>query len=512
MKGKRKRIWTLVLTAVLCQSMSPAVFAENMEYDEKLVIVHTNDVHSHVDVEPYVKGYVDQLRAEGEQVLLLSAGDAFAGTAFAALSDGQDVVTVMNMVGYEAMVLGNHEQMMDAAKLSAAVDNSNFPVMAINKPAAFDAAVPNLADYIIYDFNGTKIGIIGINAVGGLDNKYDDAYLTGDAFVAAVETAKAKAEAEGATLFIGLSHLGVTDPDETIRSTYIADKCPWLSLLVDGHCHTAHENGLLQNNVLIVETGEYGNNIGVTELYFKDGQIVNRVAGLIQIKGNEANCGITPDAELAAYIAARNTANQNYLNEVVGQIPEDMTSDRNVIRKGEAALGNLITDSWRWKTGADFATFNSSGIRADLTKGDFRREQLLNLFLNQNQVITVEVSGQYIYDWFEASVSAYPGLNASFKQVSGLVVQFDSTREAGSRIVSITLADGTPIEKEGTYIHAVDGEPDFFMDTTGKKDPVEGVDYQAGYGTFQEILVEYLNSGQMEDCQVSGRVQEINGL
>lgn len=286
----------------------------------------------------------------------------------------------------------------------------------------------------------------------------------------------------------------------------------WFSLLVDGHCHTAHENGLLQNDVLIVETGEYGNNIGITELYFKDGRIVGRAARLIAIKGHEDNCGITPDAGITAYIAERNAANQKYLSEVLGQIPEDMTADRTIIRKSESALGNLITDSWRWRTGADFATMNSSGIRVNLTKGDFTREQLLGLFLNQNPVITVEVSGQYIYDWMEASVSAYPELNASFKQVSGLIVQFDSNKAAGSRIISLTLADGTVVDRDAVYVHATDGEPDFFEDTVGKKDPVEGIDYKAGYGTFQEIFVAYLNSGEMTDCQISGRIQEINGL
>jgi len=517
MKTPFKRIWALILTVALCLSLAPVTFASPADYDEKLVIVHTNDVHSHVDVEPYVKGYADALRAQGEQVLLLSAGDALAGTSFATLSDGLDSITVMNMVGYEAMVLGNHEQMMAASKLAAAVKAANFPVLAVNQPAGFSgsgpsSAIPTLPGYIIYEVADIKIAVIGLNAIGALDNRYADAYTTGDEFVAAAEKAKVQAQAEGATVFIGLSHLGVTDPDSTIRSTYIAEKCPWFSLIIDGHCHTAHENGLSYNGVLIVETGEYGANIGVTQLYFKDGSVVDRSARLIPVKGNEANCGITPDAEIAAFIAGRNAANAIYLQEVAGQIPEDMTSDRNVIRKSESDLGNLITDSWRWKTGADFATFSSSGIRINLTKGDLTREQLLSLFLNQNPVITVEVSGQYIYDLMEASVSAYPGLSASYKQVSGLIVQFDSTKEAGNRIVSITLADGTTIDRDGKYTYAADGEPDFYLDTTGKANPVEGVDYQSGYGSFQEIFEQYINSGQMMNYKAPGRMIEINGL
>lgn len=188
-----------------------------------------------------------------------------------------------------------------------------------------------------------------------------------------------------------------------------------------------------------------------------------------------------------------------------------MSSNQNVVRKEESALSNLITDAFRWKTGADFATFNGSGIHADLTQGDFTREQLLSLFLNRNPVITVQVDGDYIYNWMEKSVSNHPELNPYFKQVSGLIVEFDSSKASGERIISITLADGTPIRRDGTYIHATDGEPDFYLDTVGKENPVEGVDFQSGYGRFPEIFVEYINSGEMFDYSISGRIKEING-
>lgn len=477
--------------------------------EEKLIIVHTNDVHTFVAVEPYVKGYVDALRADGEQVWLLSAGDAFAGSIFGTLSNGLDAVTVMNMVGYEAMVLGNHEHLMQKSQnLGPAVAATDFPVLSVNAPESFLKEVPGVAPYLIYEFADTKIALIGLGAYGGLDT-YDGAFSTGNEMVAAAEQAKKQAEAEGATVFIGLSHLGINDPDETLRGTYIADHCPWFAVLVEGHCHTVLEEGMIQNGVLITETGEYGNNIGVIELTVKNGEVTDKKAGIIPIVGHEDTCGITPDAEVAAFIAEREAANKIYLSEVIGQIPDDMTSDRNIIRKEETALGNLITDAFRWKTGADFATFNSSGIRVDLTKGDFTREQLLSLFLNQNPVITVQVDGNYIYNWMENSVSACPELNPYFKQVSGLIVEYDSSKAAGERIVSITQADGTPIDRDGTYIHATDGEPDFYLDTVGKTDPVEGVDFQSGYGSFQEIFVAYINSNEVSDCSVSGRVKDV---
>lgn len=497
-------------TAAVTQPESTSVPETSGDGEEKLIIVHTNDVHTYVAVEPYVKGYVDARRAEGEQVWLLSAGDAFAGSVFGTLSNGLDAVTVMNMVGYEAMVLGNNDHLIEkSGYLGPAVAAANFPVLSVNAPKSFTDAVPGVKPYLIYEFGDIRIAMIGLGAYGGLD-AYEGAFVTGDQMIAAAEAAKAQAEAEGASVFIGLSHLGFNDPDESLRGTYIADHCPWFEVLVEGHCHTVLAEGMIRNGVLLTETGEYGNNIGVIELTFKNGEIVEKKAGIIPIAGNEETCGITPDPEIAAFIAKRETENAIYLNEVLGQIPEDMTSNRNVVRKEEAALGNLITDAFRWKTGADFATFNGSGIRVDLTQGNFTRELLLSLFLNRNPVITVQVDGDYIYNWMEKSVSNYPELNPYFKQVSGLIVEFDSTKASGERIVSITLADGTPIKRNGTYIHATDGEPDFYLDTVGKENPVEGVDFQSGYGSFQEIFIEYINSGEMFDHSVSGRIKEIN--
>lgn len=494
-------------TAAVTQPESTSFPEAAGDNEEKLIIVHTNDLHSYVSVEPYVKGYTDVRRAEGEQVWLLSAGDALAGSTFGTLSNGLDVVTIMNMVGYEAMVLGNNEHLMEkTGNLGPAVAAADFQVLSVNAPKSFTDAVPGVEPYLIYEFGDIRIALIGLGAYGGLD-AYEGAFITGDQMVAA---AKAQAEAEGATVFVGLSHLGLNDPDESLRGTYIADHCPWFEVLIEGHCHTVLAEGMIRNGVLLTETGEYGNNIGVIELTFKNGEVVEKKAGIIPITGNEKTCGITPDPEIAAFIAKRETENAIYLSEVLGQIPEDMTSDRNVVRKEEAALGNLITDAFRWKTGADFATFNGSGIRIDLTQGDLTREQLLSLFLNQNPVITLRVDGSYIYNWMENSVSNYPELNPYFKQVSGLIVEFDSSKASGERITSITLADGTPIKRDGTYIHATDGEPDFYLDTVGKKDPVEGVDFQSGYGSFQEIFVEYINSGEMFDHRISGRIKEIN--
>lgn len=237
----------------------------NGNYDRLITIIHTNDVHSNVEVEPYVKELADALRNEGKNVVVISAGDAFAGTPFASLSKGLDAAKVMNLVGYDLFTLGNHEQppLMEISDFKAIAEAVDFRVLGANAPKDMRKAIPDIADYAIMEIAGNKIAFIGLTTP---DMKSG---TSGAEAVAAAEKAKKSAESEGAEIFVAVTHLGITANDATQRSTYLADHSPWLSAIIDAHCHTAHQNGMLRNGVLIAETGQYGINIGVTELIIR---------------------------------------------------------------------------------------------------------------------------------------------------------------------------------------------------------------------------------------------------
>ena len=484
----------LAMLLVVCMLLPVTALAADEGFDGVLTIVHTNDVHGNEAVEPYVKGYVDALRAAGENVLLISAGDAFKGTSFASMTNGLDVATVMNMVGYDMFTIGNHEQMLGTELFKAIADAVNFPILAANIGSDWREAVPQIRDYTIKEFGGTKIAFIGLTTPMA-------ASADGAAgIIAAAERAKAAAEAEGATVFIGVTHLGVKDANEQIRSTYLAEQCPWLTAIIDAHCHTVHENGLMQGDILIAETGEYGNNIGVVELTFEGGKVTGKTAKIIPVKGKEAECGITPDAEVQAFIDSVNEKSAAYLSEVVASTPVDLDGAREFSRVRETNFGNVVTDALRAAGGTDIAFVAGPYIRVNVPAGDITREQLMQALYEDVDLYTVEVPGQFIYDLMASGVSNYPKEYNGFIHISGVSVEFST--DLGNSIIRVTLEDGTPLDPDATY------------SCTYRSDNAR---YVAAYdstiinATVCSAVIDYLGSGAEISREVAGRIAPVEG-
>ena len=491
----RKIRLVIALTLVLCMCLSAAALAADTGFDGVLTIVHTNDVHGNEAVEPYVKGYVDSLRAAGGNVLLISAGDAFKGTPFASMTNGLDVATVMNMVGYDMFTIGNHEQMLGTELFGKIAEKVEFPILAANMKSEWLEAVPQIKDYVIKEFGGTKIAFIGITTPGS------GGALTGaDSIIASAERAKTAAEAEGATVFIGVTHLGVKDGNEQIRSTYLAGQCPWLAAIIDAHCHTAHENGLMQGDVLIAETGEYGNNIGVVELTFQAGKVTGKSAKLIPIKGKEEECGITPDAEVQAFIDSVNEKSAAYLSEVVATTPVDLDGAREFSRVKESNFGNVVSDAMRKAGNTDIAFVAGPYIRANIPAGDITREQLMQAMYEDVDLYSAEVPGQFIIDLMTSGVSNYPAEYNGFIHISGVKVEFST--DLGNSLVKVTMDDGSPFD------------PNLIYTCTFRSDNMR---YMAGYDswvlsdTICSAMIDYLNSGVVLSREVAGRIKPVEG-
>lgn len=462
-----------------------------------LTIVHTNDVHSYVDVLPYVKGLVDSLKASGSNVELVSAGDDFAGTPFATLSAGQDVATAMNMAEYDRITIGNHEYMMSAANFKAVVDAVNFSVVACNPLPTTLSDNPSIQPYEIVEVDGVKVAFIGIgyNQPGAPD------------MLTSINAAKAAAEVDGAKVFIGISHLGVTDANDQNRSTYIADNCDWFTLIVDGHSHTTLPTGQMRNGVLIVQTGEYGNNIGVTEVTIDSstGDVTSAIAKLIPIKGQESTCGIVPDAGITAFIAQVNEKNA-YINEVVFTTTGVLVGDRQSVRTQETSLGNLVADAMRVKAGTDVALASGASLRSDLGPGDVTRGELQTALLAETEIARIEITGADLLALLEDGFSSYPDQYFLFPHISGMSVAFDSALPVGSRIVYAALLDGRVIDPADTYSVAVRADiVDAYL--PGITGPVEGSDYTLGFGIQSEAVIEYATSGITLNGEIDGRLR-----
>ncbi|NLT12742.1 MAG: bifunctional metallophosphatase/5'-nucleotidase [Clostridiales bacterium] len=489
----RKIRVVLALVLALCMVLSFTALAADSGYTGVVTIVHTNDVHSNVDVEPYVKGYVDALRAEGKNVVLVSAGDAFKGTAFADLTDGLDVATVMNMAGYDLFAMGNHEQLLGLERFKKIVEKVEFPVLAANLSSEWREEFPEIKDYVIKEFGGTKIAFIGITYP-----------MFGEAdaiakIITSAERAKTAAEAEGASVFIAVTHLGILDADETIRSTYLAEKCPWLTAIIDAHCHTAHEKGLMQHGVLTAETGEYGKNIGVVELTLAAGKVTGATAKLVPITDHEEESGITPDAEIQAFITGVRAKNEAYLKEVVATTPVDLDGVRGFSRTRETNFGNVVTDAMRKAAKTDIAIVMGPYLRVDVPAGDITREQLMATLYENVDLCVVEVTGADIYEFMARGLSLYPKENTWFTHVSGVMVEFNPN--LGNSVISIRMPDGSDLDMDATYTCAVRA------DNVGTYFPNRA--YTTGRGKMCEVVADYFNSGIVVSREAAGRMKPV---
>jgi 5'-nucleotidase/UDP-sugar diphosphatase len=349
---------------------------------------------------------------------------------------------------------------------------------------------------VIKTVGGVKIAFIGITTG-----------TTGDESVAALERSRQATDKEGADIFIGLVHLGIQDPDETIRSTYLAEHCPWLTAIIDGHCHTALDEGLLYNGVLIGQTGEFGNNIGVMEITVAGKQVVAKTARLIPIKGHEAESGIIPDTEVQAFIDKTNALNAAYLDEVVFTLPIPLQGSRDPNRRIESYFGDLLMDALLWKTKADIAIFPGPGFRANLPQGPVTRGQLQTALYLDMQVCTVKVTGEAIYEMLETAVSTYPNENNYFVQQAGMRITFDSKAPVGQRILSVTLSDGSGLDRSAVYSYAT--KSDSLWVLPGGEEGYIGEKVITDY-TLCEVFIEYINSGAAVTGEIDHRTASVD--
>lgn len=497
MKSRNQKVLYLFLLVLMLFHFSVAAFASE-EAEFKLTIVHTNDMHGYPEAVPYAKGLVDGLKAQRENVLLIDAGDAFASTVFSNYTDAANMATIMNMAGYDLFTVGNHEQMMSLEAYGKAASLTAFPHLGANMNEAFKTA-GDVKDYVVKEVSGVKIAFIGLSSGGYTDRNASEA-------VAAAEEARTAAAAEGATVFIGVFHLGITDSDLTKRSTYIAENCGWLTAIIDGHCHTSYAQTV--NGVYMVETGGYSNNIGVMELSFKAGKVTAISPDCIVIKGNEQNCGIVPDPEIIAYIAEAEKKLAEF-SETVGTVPVDLDGERTTVRAKEAVIGNIAADAMREYTGAEIAFVPGVFLRGSVRAGDMTRGTLQALFLRpETEVLYFELTGTEIMAIMEKSLENVPEVSGEFRQISGIRVRYDETKAAGSRIVSIITDDGMPLEAERIYRVAgttfdknkLYGENEEAQELALKQDPV----------SLNQMFIDYINAGKVGSWEIDYRLVSVN--
>lgn len=475
--------------ATIMAAAAPAPQPEPETNNYKLSIMHVNDTHARVDVLPKLMTAVNEQRAKTPDALLLHAGDVFSGTLYFNEFEGQADLPFLNALKFDAMTLGNHEfDLGDSPEghkaLAEFIKAAQFPVLTANvdftKDSLFTGLFSDLVSSepengkiyagMIKEVNGEKVGIFGLTTA----ETKDIASPGSVAFENYIDEAKKAVKAfedKGVDKIIALTHIGFDDNPAYDNDQILAKSVPGIDIIVGGHSHTELKEpfvvdtntvGEKKDVTLIVQAKEYAGFLGTLNVEFDEkGVIVKHDGQLVEI-GKLAD-----DAEglkmLAPFKEKVDAVSQA---EIGVTIKEDLVSPRKSdtsavsVRNSETVLGNIITDGMlaKAKKYTDkkvvMAMQNGGGIRAAIPAGNITTGQVITVLPFGNTLALMDVTGAELKAAFEHSVKEAPEENGGFLHISGAKLEYDSSKEAGSRVVSLKYYD----EATKAYVDVVDHE------------------------------------------------------
>ena len=501
---RNKRIIGLVMSfvVVLGLMIMPATvsFADG---HETLTIVHVNDVHGRLEESDFdstlgyakMKTFVDSLKAEDPNLLLLHAGDAFHGTIPVNLTVGEAMVEVMNAMEFDAMVPGNHDFNHGYERLLELKAMSEFDIIAAN--VMKEEGGTDFSPYMVYEMeNGMRVGVFGI-ATEETKTKSHPNNTAGVEFADIIQSgndAVAELEALEVDLIVALIHLGIDESSED-TAYKLAENVEGIDIIIDGHSH--HVIAEESNGAWIVQAGQYLDHVGVVKVSFMDGElVVDAVAHPYEdLKDLEA------DESIALLIEELVGATDELVEEVIGYTDVELDGLRENVRAGETNLGNLITDAMIAASGADVALTNGGGIRASIDVGDITLGEVLEAFPFTNVLTNIEVTGADLMAALEHGVKDYPAAAGHFPHVSGMSYTFDPNQEVGSRITELMIGD-EPVDLEATYMLVTND----FLAAGGDGYEMFGGEILAYSGLLSEVLETYLRANPEISPQVEGRI------
>ena len=457
------------------------LFAAELPYAGKTVILHTNDVHGAISGYANAAALRSEYEAEGADVILVDAGDFSQGTAYVSTSKGLDAITMMNAAGYDLATLGNHEFDYGYQQLMENLTEADFPVICAN---VFDengnTILPATA---IIESDGVRIGFVGLETPEA-QTKANPALIKGLRFAAGeelyqvAETAADSLRDEGADIVIALAHLGVDAESAPNRSTDLYAETDGLDFIIDAHSHTVMAEGPAGEP--IQSTGTAFQNIGVIVIDNATKTIEdNFLRQVSHDVDGAAVYDIPADPAVSGYAQEIMDRVNGEYNIVFAQTLVDLNGERDPgNRTEETNLGSLIADSIMWMVMKDdgslsvdddhaLAIVNGGGIRASIAKGSITKKDVNTVLPFGNTITVVYVTGSELLEALEASTYCTPTAIGGFPQVAGIEFTIDTSKPydscsepypastyygpASIQRVSIDAINGKPFDENAVY-------------------------------------------------------------
>lgn len=419
----------------------------------KLRVYHTNDVHGWIMPRPD-KLQKDRLVGGGAALasliardagpkLVLDAGDWWQGTPEGSLTKGEAVADVFNAVGYDAIVIGNHEYDDGGDSLRALIAKMKMPVLSANTYGADGKLVPWVQPWIVKEVAGVKIGIFGLTTSNMPRLAFPENILGLD-FRREVDVARDAVKAlkrRGATVIIAVTHIGLEGENQKFEGDRtLAREVPGIDLIVGGHSHTFLNRPIrAENGTLIVQAGHYLIKAGRAELEIdpKTKKVVSSAGELLDLWPDR----LGEDAEVKAIVARHAETVGKIFETVVATAPATLAREPD----RESALGSWMADCYRETLGVDTALQNGGGIRADLPAGPVTLREIFNVMPFDNTLVKLTLKGSDLREVLDHGVGM-----GRIAQLSGASVEYYRPKPAGQRLASAVVG-GAPLDDDSLY-------------------------------------------------------------
>lgn len=408
----------------------------------RLVILHTNDLHSHFEQMPKISAYFNLVRSSwpADQVLTLDIGDHM--DRMSPETEGTNAIAnleIMNATGYDAMVVGNNEGLTFTPDfLREAVQSyAKFPILGSNIKEIATQATPDwLVPSVMLEKSGLKIGLIGVTAAYPiyyelLGWRVEDPMEAVRAHIALLRPQ--------ADLIVVMSHLGLR------MDQRLAEEIEGIDVILGGHTHHVLEEPLLIGGTYLAAAGKFGQYAGHIELAYDPAQrrIVQYQSRVVPITDDDEE-----DSSVSALLERFRIAGQAALDEEAAQLREPLRLDW----YGESPLGNLLAAGIRRWTSADIGLVNSGQLLQGLKEGRVTRGRLLEICPGPINPCRLLLRGSDLLQALEESLLrefmekpirglGFRGEVLGVLSVDGITVETDSSRAPYERIVAVRVGD-----------------------------------------------------------------------
>lgn len=253
----------------------------------KIVILHTNDVHSHLEPfpanDPKYAGLggverraalIRSVRAKEKNVILLDAGDIFQGTPYFNMFGGEVEIKAMTEMGYDATAIGNHDFDGGMDNLAKQLRYASFPMLVANYDFTGTPMEGKTIPYKIFGHEGIKTGVfgLGIEMAGLVDNRLYGKTVYLDPIVKAAEMVSELRDRQKCDVVVCLSHLGFKYENDKVSDMVLAKKSRGIDIIIGGHTHTFLDKATIVRNreekdVVVAQVGWAGIRLGKIEIF-----------------------------------------------------------------------------------------------------------------------------------------------------------------------------------------------------------------------------------------------------